>query len=78
MQFAADCREEVLDKNWQRLVLTHLAEKQQDVYKRQGSYTVGEGNKPAAVRLLQELEIHSLIPRFGLDGVAPVSYTHLL
>ena len=37
----------------------------------EGSYTVGEGNKPAAVRLLQELEIHSLIPRFGLDGVAP-------
>ena len=29
MQFAADCREEVLDKNWQRLVLTHLEEKQQ-------------------------------------------------
>ena len=28
MQFAADCREEVLDKNWQRLVLTHLEEKQ--------------------------------------------------
>ena len=26
MQFAADCREEVLDKNWQRLVLTHLEE----------------------------------------------------
>ena len=24
----------------------------------EGSYTVGEGNKPAAVRLLQELEIH--------------------
>ena len=24
---ACDCREEVLDKNWQRLVLTHLAEK---------------------------------------------------
>jgi len=37
----------------------------------EGSYTVGEGNKPAAVRLLQELEIHSLIPWFGLDGVAP-------
>ena len=37
----------------------------------EGAYTVGEGNKPAAVRLLQELEIHSLIPRFGLDGVAP-------
>ena len=28
MQFAADCREEVLHKNWQRLVLTHLEEKQ--------------------------------------------------
>ena len=28
MQFAADWREEVLDKNWQRLVLTHLEEKQ--------------------------------------------------
>ena len=28
MQFAADCREEVLDKNWQQLVLTHLEEKQ--------------------------------------------------
>ena len=28
MQFAADCREEVLDKNWQRLGLTHLEEKQ--------------------------------------------------
>ena len=28
MQFAADCREELLDKNWQRLVLTHLEEKQ--------------------------------------------------
>ena len=27
MQFATDCREEVLDKNWQRLVLTHLEEK---------------------------------------------------
>ena len=37
----------------------------------EGSYTVGEGNKPAAVRLLQELEIHSLIRRFGLDGVVP-------
>ena len=39
----------------------------------EGSYTVGEGNKPAAVRLLQELEIHSLIPRFGLDNVAPAT-----
>lgn len=28
MQYAADCREEVLDKNWQRLVLIHLEEKQ--------------------------------------------------
>ena len=36
----------------------------------EGAYAVGEGNKAEAVRLLQELEIHSLIPRFGLDGVA--------
>ena len=28
MQFAADLREEVLDKHWQRLLLTHLEEKQ--------------------------------------------------
>ena len=28
MQFAVNCREEELDKNWQRLVLTHLEEKQ--------------------------------------------------
>ena len=34
---------------------------------------MGEGNKAAAVKLLQELEIHSLIPRFGLDGVAPAA-----
>lgn len=27
MQFCTDCREECLDKNWQRLVLTHLEEK---------------------------------------------------
>ena len=39
----------------------------------EGAYAVGEGDKPAAVRLLQELEIHSLIPRFGLDGVAPAA-----
>ena len=37
----------------------------------EGSYTVGEGNKPAAVRLLQELEIHSLIPRRALSGGCP-------
>ena len=37
----------------------------------ESAYAVGEGNKAAAVRLLQELEIHSLIPRFGLDGIAP-------
>ena len=35
----------------------------------EGTYAVGEGNKAEAVRLLQELEIHSLIPRFGLDGI---------
>ena len=39
----------------------------------EGAYTVGEGDKAAAVRLLQELEIHSLIPRFGLEGVAPAA-----
>ncbi|MBS6118755.1 MAG: NYN domain-containing protein, partial [Clostridiales bacterium] len=27
LQFASSCSEDVLDKNWQRLVLTHLAEK---------------------------------------------------
>ena len=27
MQFASDCREDVLDKNWQRLIMTHLKEK---------------------------------------------------
>ncbi len=27
LTFATDCREEVLDKNWQRLILTHLKEK---------------------------------------------------
>ena len=30
-----------------------------------------EGNKPAAVRLMQELEIQTLITRFGLDGIVP-------
>jgi small GTP-binding protein len=28
LEFAADCPEEILDKNWQRLVLTHLYEKE--------------------------------------------------
>ena len=37
----------------------------------EGAYKVGEGNKGAAVRLMQELELHTLIPRFGLDGAAP-------
>ncbi|MCD8231923.1 MAG: TetM/TetW/TetO/TetS family tetracycline resistance ribosomal protection protein [Clostridiales bacterium] len=27
LEFAADCSEDILDKNWQRLVLTHLGEK---------------------------------------------------
>lgn len=26
--FASDCREDILDKNWQRLILTHLAERE--------------------------------------------------
>ena len=37
----------------------------------EGAYKVTEGNKPAAVRLMQELEIQTLITRFGLDGIAP-------
>ena len=37
----------------------------------EGAYKVGEGNKAAAVRLMQELELHTLIPRFGLDGITP-------
>ena len=28
LQFASDCSEDLLDRNWQRLILTHLAEKQ--------------------------------------------------
>lgn len=28
MQFVADCSEDMLDKSWQKLILTHLAEKQ--------------------------------------------------
>lgn len=28
MQFLADCSEDILDKNWQRLILTHLEEKE--------------------------------------------------
>ena len=39
----------------------------------EGAYAVGEGDKAAAVKLLQELEIHSLIPRFGLEGIAPAA-----
>lgn len=27
LQFAADCSEDILDRNWQRLILTHLGEK---------------------------------------------------
>ncbi len=27
LEFAADCREDLLDRNWQRLILTHLEEK---------------------------------------------------
>ncbi len=35
----------------------------------EGAYARTAGDAPAAVRLLQELEIHKLIPRLGLDGV---------
>ena len=34
-----------------------------------GAYQLTEGDKPAAVQMLTDLEIHSLIPRLGLDGV---------
>ncbi len=37
----------------------------------EGAYVVGEGNKPAAVRLMQQLELNTLISRFGLEDVAP-------
>ena len=37
----------------------------------EGAYKVGEGCKPEAVRLMQELELQTLITRFGLNGVAP-------
>ncbi|WP_294453804.1 DNA polymerase I [uncultured Allofournierella sp.] len=36
-----------------------------------GTYKRGEGNAAAAAGLLAELEIHSLAPRLGLDGVTP-------
>ena len=37
----------------------------------EGAYVVGEGNKPQAVRLMRELEVQTLITRFGLEDVAP-------
>ena len=37
----------------------------------EGAYAVGEGDKPQAVRLMRELEVQTLITRFGLEGVAP-------
>ena len=39
----------------------------------EGAYQITAGDKAAAVRLMQELELHSLISRFGLDGVAPAA-----
>ena len=39
----------------------------------EGAYKVGEGNKAAAVRLMQELELQTLITRFGLENVAPAA-----
>ena len=35
----------------------------------EGAYAITEGCKAEAVRILQQLEIHSLIPRLGLAGV---------
>ena len=37
----------------------------------EGAYAIGEGDKPQAVRLMRELEVQTLITRFGLEGVAP-------
>ena len=39
----------------------------------EGAYVVGEGNKAEAVRLMQELELHSLIARFGLSDITPAA-----
>jgi DNA polymerase-1 len=39
----------------------------------EGAYAVGEGDKAAAVQLLNELEIRSLIPRLGLEGIEPAA-----
>ena len=39
----------------------------------EGAYKVGEGNKAAAVRLMQELELQTLITRFGLENIAPAA-----
>ena len=39
----------------------------------EGAYVVGEGNKAEAVRLMQELELHSLIARFGLSDIVPAA-----
>jgi DNA polymerase-1 len=36
----------------------------------EGSYVVGTGDKSDAVRILDELEIHSLVARLGLNGVS--------
>ena len=36
-----------------------------------GAYRLGEGDKPAAVRLMLDLEIRALIPRLGLEHVLP-------
>ncbi len=35
----------------------------------EGTYVITDGNKPEAVRLLQDLEIHKLIPKLGLNDV---------
>ena len=37
----------------------------------EGAYAVGKGDKPQAVRLMRELEVQTLITRFGLEDVAP-------
>lgn len=38
-----------------------------------GAYTRGAGDKAAAAALLAELEMHSLVPRLGLNAAAPAA-----
>lgn len=55
MQFAADCSEDVLDRNYQRLILTHLEEREhKGVLTGSGSYQMSE------LRFCRERRIKSI------------------